>query len=116
VNRYVLQGLVGDLAAGRRVLVITESVSQARFSFEDAVAVVEHLDELPAGLKVRRANGDESISTAAGGRLSFRTRRGPSSLRGLSVDVVFVDVDPTPELMEALYPMVATSRGELIRR
>ena len=116
MNRCVLEGLVADMAAGRRVLVVTESLRQGQFAFDDAVSAVERLGQLPVGLKVRRANGDKSIPTANGGRLNFATHRSRSGLRGWSVDVVFVDLDPTPELIETLHPLVATSHGELIRR
>lgn len=117
MNRYVLQGLLRDLVAGQRVLVVVESNRFARLVLDELAAAAHAMSSPPVGLKVRRANGEEGLSTAAGGRITFHTRRSPNGLRGLAADVVFVNVDfPDQDLLDSVHLILASRRGELILR
>lgn len=61
-------------------------------------------DADPDGYRVRRANGEERIEFAWGGRIHFGSVR--TSLRGMTADVVFID-------QEADRALSATERERL---
>lgn len=69
-------------------------------------------DVIGDGAKVRRTNGNESIEFPNGGRLRFTSARG--SHRGFSADRVYVPAEADDDLMDAVAPMVATSRDPAI--
>lgn len=107
MNRYVVDGILADMRAGRRVLVVAQTVRMARFAFNEvAAAAVE-------GETVRRANGRERITHPDGGWIRFCSVSGHGA-RGLAADVVFIDADPTMEQLAELVP-VAASGGEVFR-
>lgn len=111
MNRYVTAGIVADLALGRRVLLVAESITAGRAAFEQIASALQDAD-LGGGLVVRRANGGEHISLPHGGHFEFRSVR--SSARGLTFDVIFFDSDPTPDQLAEFMPAWATG-GEAFR-
>lgn len=112
MNRYVVDGVLADLAAGRRVLVVSQTVNQGRYAFDDIVSALQdagrHDDVI-----VRRANGAQRIEDRRGGWVRFCSVA--SSARGMTADVVFIDADPTIEQLADLMPVVASTGGEVIR-
>lgn len=89
MNRYVAEGILADLCQGKHVLVLSADRTHIR-STQDNILAIEGATDLP-GLKVRRANGAESISYD-GARITFSSYG--SSLRGLSPDVIVLDGPP----------------------
>lgn len=109
MNRYVVDGALADMRAGKRVVIAAESVAHARHCFH------EFADRAVEGETVRRANGQERIEHPSTGLILFRSVRG-NALRGLTADVVYLDADASPEQMAEVLPVVASSGGEVIRR
>lgn len=109
MNRYVLDGVLADMRAGRRVLIVGETQRHARHSFNELA------DRVGADAQVVRANGRERIQHVGGGSIVFSSL-GSGSARGLSFDVVFIDADALPNQIAQLTPCVASSGGEVMRR
>ena len=113
MNRYGLEGVARDMAAGRSVVYVG-SVVACRAAFERIAAL------MPDGARMRRANGDERIQHPSGGSLRFR-RLGAwrYNLRGLVADVVILDGAETDRdlgLVRELTVLVAGSpHGEVLR-
>lgn len=113
MNRYGLEGVARDLAAGRSVVYVGSGVA-CRAAFERIAAL------MPDGARMRRANGDERIEHPSGGSLRFR-RLGAwrCNLRGLVADVVILDGAETDRdlgLVRELTVLVAGSpHGEVLR-
>ena len=113
MNRYGLEGVARDLAAGRSVVYVGSGVA-CRAAFERIAAL------MPDGARMRRANGDERIEHPSGGSLRFR-RLGAwrYNLRGLVADVVILDGAETDRdlgLVRELTVLVAGSpHGEVLR-
>lgn len=116
MNRYVVQGVLTDLAIGRRVLVITENLRESRVMLDQLTSEAVAAGFAATDLVVRRANGAERVELPrTGGSVHFLSHR--QSSRGMSADVIFIDGDPTQEELAELMPVIAASpRGELIRR
>lgn len=68
MNRYVLEGITNDLHNGKRIVVVAPTTRQSSFVFR-TIADAMSTDETVA--KIRRANGQESITTHTGGHLTF---------------------------------------------
>ena len=113
MNRYGLEGVARDMAAGRSVVYVGSGVA-CRAAFERIAAL------MPDGARMRRANGDERIQHPSGGSLRFR-RLGAwrYNLRGLVADVVILDgaeTDRDFDLVRELTVLVAGSpHGEVLR-
>lgn len=89
MNRYVAEGILGDLSEGKRVLVLCADRGSIRSTMDNILAGFGHvLDPVDSRLKVRYANGAGSISYC-GARVTFSSYH--SSLRGLSPDVIVLD-------------------------
>ena len=99
-------GLLADMRQGKRVLYLGPNRDQARDVLDQ---MVPHLrpDE-----KMRRANGYERVeSLSTHGYV--RLHSVGASVRGMTVDVVVVDADPTLRQSEELDPLLVCA--ELIR-
>ena len=110
MNRYTIAGALDDMRNGRRVLVLCHTQHEARHAF---TSMARHA--LPSET-VRRANGEERITAHDGrGWIGFASANG-NAFRGMSVDVVVLDHDPSPESLANITPALAASQvGELIR-
>lgn len=115
MNRYVADGILDDVMSGKTVLLVTDGGHASR-------AALYEIEERAARrclegiVEVRRANGQESIRHASGGRVMIVPVRGHGG-RGMSADVVFVDaLDMTADRLAELMPAVACSpHGEVMR-
>lgn len=90
MNRYVADGLLADMRLGKHVLVLCDRQMAAR------AAMFDMLPPAGSGEGVCRTNGAERIENdETGGRIWFRTwpTGAVGALRGLSVDVVFFDME-----------------------
>src|SRR3954471_15000395 len=86
VNRYVAEGVLADLDEGKNVLVLCADRGHIRSTMDNILAALP--GSTPPGLKVRYANGAESIAFD-GARITFSSYG--SSLRGASPDVIVMD-------------------------
>ena len=88
MNRYVVDGLLGDALKGKRILFVAANHGVARNAFE---MVSERALDIfgTAALKIRRSHGKERIALTSGGSIRFLSYRG-NAHRGLSVDIVFL--------------------------
>lgn len=68
MNRYIIDGLIADLHNGKRIVIVAPTVRQSSFVFRTIADAMSN-DETVA--KIRRANGQESITTHTGGYLTF---------------------------------------------
>lgn len=97
MNRYIAEGVLADMLDGKTVLFLTVNTTAVRaaMDFVGQYAV--------AGMKVRRANGHESIHVDGCGSVRFRSIR--SDLWGTVADVVVFDVDPVDhyELVDQIW-------------
>ncbi|RKN38462.1 hypothetical protein [Micromonospora endolithica] len=110
MNRYTITGALDDMRNGRRVLVLCHTQHEARHAF---TSMARHA--LPSET-VRRANGQERITAHDGpGWIAFSSARG-NAFRGMSVDVVVLDHDPSLGLVATIKAALAASKvGEIIR-
>lgn len=79
LNRYVIDGIVGDARGGSTVLVCCAFRAEEVSTFEE-VSAAEGVES------VRRRNGEQEVRFVGGGRVLFR--RPGASLRGIPADVV----------------------------
>lgn len=106
MNRYVVAGVLADMRAGRRVVFISRDRPAVREAF---VAVAFWLDDDERSL---RSPGWERCESAdRRGSIRFLPVDGP--IRGLSADVVVVDVDPKPRQTGEILTLV-DMHGEVI--
>lgn len=112
VNRYTLEGIVTDAAAGKRVAYIGRGAGKW---LSDAVFVAEH--ECPEKVdKVYRAHGGQRIDFTSGGRLTFHASE--AGVRGISADVVVLDAEASQHertMMSARAAIACKVGGELIQ-
>lgn len=109
MNRYAAAGVLADVRAGKRVLVVAGSNTLARVALWDVTGQGLSSDE-----KVHRSNGREKIESPSGGWARFRSVHG--SVRGLTADVVLLDtVASDEELAELKLCIASAPGGEVIR-
>jgi hypothetical protein len=98
------------MRAGRRVIVMSESLLSARSAMQDVAA------QLEPGETARRSNGHEECIGTGPGRIRFLSARS-KGVRGMSADVLFADADLTREQLEDILPALAlSSHRELMLR
>lgn len=107
--------LVAELAAGRRVIVLSASVRLSRDALETvaAAAITADLDD---ALVVRRAAGASRVACPrTGGQATFRS--GGQGVHGMTADVVLLDdgYDPSPAVLAGVAPVLAVSGGQVVR-
>lgn len=68
MNRYIIDGLIADLHNGKRIVIVAPTVRQSSFAFR---TIADAMSTDAAVAKIRRANGQESITTHTGGHLTF---------------------------------------------
>ncbi|SMY01206.1 hypothetical protein BSP239C_03194 [Brevibacterium sp. 239c] len=68
MNRYIIDGLIADLHNGKRIVIVAPTVRQSSFAFR---TIADAMSNDEAVSKIRRANGQESITTHTGGYLTF---------------------------------------------
>lgn len=105
-NRYIVEGALRDMHAGRRVLVVAPSRVEVRVAFD---AMANH--ELCGSATVSRGNGREGITTNEGW-IRFALS---GDLRGRSADVVVLGVDTWSAVDNALMLVATSPTGEVIR-
>lgn len=91
MNRYVVEGLLADMRAGKRILVVSSNARDTRDALQDLAA-----QTFPSET-VRRANGAERISlddSALSGSIQFTAIPPSLPVRLGRADVVFVDHRP----------------------
>ena len=97
---------------GRRVLVIVARQVYVRAAQEAVLASLG--SQVPAGVTLRRANGEESIAHHSGGLVEFRSTRsaGLGAVRGIAYDEILIDDALRDELLlSELVPCVVGARG-----
>ena len=105
MNRYTVGTMLADMREGKRVLYLGPSRGFVR-------EVLDWLAECTfPHEKVRRAHGAERIDSPTGGFIKLQSVG--SSGRGMSVDTVVVEGDPTERQWEDIAVLVATA--ELVR-
>lgn len=91
MNRYVVAGLLADMRAGKRVVVVTPP-GQAH-----VLATLDTLTgQLPPGVRSRRAHGETGLEQTQGSGRIWIMPQG-ASLRGWDVNTVYADTDLTDE-------------------
>lgn len=108
MNRYVASGLLEDMRAGKRVLVVSDTQSLARYAWAE-VAVSLREDERSVG-----ANGHERCEAYGGGWIRFGSKE-ILSARGVDADVLLLDVKDPMVITDDLYSRGVRAK-EVIRR
>lgn len=109
MNRYAAAGVLADVRAGKRVLVVCGSNTMARVAFW---AVTDQ--GLTPDEKCYRTTGREKITAPGGGWARFRSVHS-LELRGVTADVVLLDTVATDEELSQLKACVASTGGEVLR-
>jgi hypothetical protein len=113
-HRYVLDGLLADARAGRRVLYVGSSALGARAVF---AALIDHIGQRTPNRsteRVWRTHGAERIETITGGSVVFVPPT--TAVRGREADVVYIDPGVESDaVLEEVAPTVAATGGEVIR-
>lgn len=84
-NRYIVEGLVRDLRAGKRVLLIAPTRLASRHTFLNVLDSILNGPGLPRTKRVHRAQGREYIEMDNGGTLTVATLDGA---RGRVTDTI----------------------------
>lgn len=103
MNRYVVQGLAADAQAGKAVIVCTRTSGLSVHAFADVQDVT----------KTTKTPDDQRIDFASGGYIRIVPPLN-ANLRGLSVDVVYLDHGSRGWLNEDALAAVALRGGEVI--
>lgn|SRR5690625_2809912 len=107
--RYIVEGVLRDLEAGKRVALVGKPRGEVRSLFMRAV------DAAGEGVeRVRRTNGREHAWHASGGSVGVFT---PEALRGYTADVVvaFGWLGWSEDDRMTVYPATVAVGGELLR-
>lgn len=109
MNRFVSEGLITEMCAGKRVLVLSENMKIARAHFQNLV----RFHSLPDGAIIRKGNGKERIEFGSGSIRFVSVRLHPGWLVG---DVIFVDSSArgSSNLID-LFNFFAAQGAEIIR-
>lgn len=114
MNRYTAAGILADMRHGKRILVVTDSMTGSRANFNDMTPLLRE------GEGQRRANGQEHISAREhDGCILFRSwgQIKLNALRGLAmVDTVFFDMDAHVEIIDRVRQELCGLPVEVIRR
>lgn len=94
MNRYVVQGLAADVAAGKTVAVLDGGGREARLLMRDCA---EYMDTVGLLARATMANGRERVEAANGGSATH-----VRDLRGRTPNVVLFLSRPTDKDVEAL--------------
>lgn len=91
MNRYVIDGIVRDLEAGKDVLVVGPRWHEAGHAFQCVT------ESVPDWQRIQRTNGAQEAVHRSGARLWVRSAQGRGQ-RGVSADVVvLIDARAIPE-------------------
>lgn len=109
MNRYMIDGIIRDAQAGKRVLCVIPSREIQR--------TITQLETAAGITLLRRSHGQELISFGSGGAISFAVpAHGP--MRGIHAEIVVIDDvyyrDQMFDLHDTLKACVAASGGEII--
>lgn len=98
---------------GVHVGVVLDSQTDARWAILYLEALSYSLGNVPS--RLRRTNGNEEFELEPGRRIAFFNRRtGARSIRGWSLDVLYVPSDwPTEDRLESVLPALSSRDGEL---
>lgn len=113
MNRFVATGLLEEMRAGKRVVVVGSTHALVGHIFDEVAAFTE------PGEKPRRVKGAQRIEGGHGrGTIYFRSLAGYPG-RGISADLVFIE-DPdhrmSPDQFRDIAAFVCASpTGEIIR-
>lgn len=113
MNKYTAKALAESARDGRRILIITENMHEAKHT-------LQLLEEHPDGVhSFRRTNGQARVDYQSGGLIDIRSY-GSRGHRGISVDTVFLDagVDQALSMDEQASLMACTAAsptGEYMR-
>ncbi len=108
MNRYIRDGVLADMRAGRRVIVFSRGHLAAR---ELLASFAEHVRD---GERVYRTHGSERVEARnSGGWVRFMSIA--AGVRGLSADVVVLDTQPSPQQLEEIVPITSVG-GEVMSR
>lgn len=107
MNRYVIEGVRADALAGKRVLVVPDSLRDAEQLF---AACAEH-DLVD---RVTRTNGRQSVEYKTGGAVVVRRSDG---VRGMSADVIVLGpaLGLIPEVVTDAIRATTAGSGEVVR-
>lgn len=114
MNRYLTQGIIEDLRAGKRVALLSPHGIDARTTFD---SVMRELDDREVS-HFSRAHGQQRVNHVSGG--SFRLLSGPEQVDGLTraLNVLIVvdwNVWTDTARHRVQYAVQTTERLELIR-
>lgn len=106
LNRYVVEGIARDVSAGKRVVVLTQRLNEAR---EVLACACRTLDPSQVIRSTR-----EQLVMRNGGTLAIASERSVDRIRGLQLDCLVLDehvhMEAALEAFPALLPV-----GELVR-
>lgn len=114
MNRYLIEGLIRDLHAGKTIVVIAPNMDQSRNVFMTVTTELEVDDSVA---KITRGNGRECIEMINGARL--RTIAANSNAgRGLNADIaVVLGYEYMSENQrQAVHLYLSATRAEAIRQ
>lgn len=111
-NRYVIDGIIKDLSAGKHVHLVGHSMRTTRFQFGEVLRCIAP-DDLR---EVRKSNGDERLETTTGGKVTVSTINGNGG-RGVTPDsiVAFESLTWDADQMDKLLTLRAITEAEVIR-
>ena len=109
MNRYVLEGIIRDAQAGKRILCVVPS--------REVQHIITRLESASGIALLRRSHGDERVLFTSGGGITFAHAR-REAMRGHSADIVVIDdvyyLDQMFRLHADLKVIVAAASGEII--
>ena len=109
MNRYVLEGIIRDAQAGKRILCVVPS--------REVQHIIDQLESASGIALLRRSHGDCRVMFTSGGGIIF-VHPEHSGGRGHTADIVVIDdvyyLDQMFRLHADLKAIVAAASGEII--
>lgn len=109
MNRYVVDGIIRDAQAGKRILCVIPS--------REVQHIIDQIESASGIALLRRSHGDCRVMFTSGGGITFvHPEHGGG--RGHTADIVVIDDvyyrDQMPDLHAMLVAVVAGASGEII--
>ena len=119
-NTYLHEGLARDVAAGKRVHIVSFGSGAARANILGAAGILRD------NITVSKKNRIPNVTHNSGGKLTGSTHRSPDALRGLSADRIVLHLTEAwtangkhdPRILDDIYAnaqaAVRTTGGDII--
>lgn len=112
MNKQTARQALRAAAKGQGVFVLGDTLPQAQAVMHDMMDV--YPDYLTRPSLVRRVHGKHAIEFEGGGRIRFHSIRSWRTLRGCTIDRLYVPLGTAVDALGPLHPFLAVSGGTIM--